>query len=415
MLFNILTKIRSKVRSKPEESVDEEMAFSDVNWEEIDASESYRTIKSRLWSVFLGVWSLGVIYDIYARFVADSGPADFPFFGVIEPLTWLWTLTLAVLVYYALIPLVLNRRMTAYYWKEFRKNKAAVISGLFLVVIFLVGIVGSRVLPDPEPTPGLESQPPAWMTVPDFVTGTDCAGGLDTSGEFPMCQGSWEYPLGTTNSGEDILIASINGMEVSMQVGLIATMISISIAAVVGMTAAYKGGLVDEILMRYVDLEISFPSFFLFLLLAYVFQGSLFLLIMIFGLFGWGISARIIRAEALQRVEEPYIQAAKNAGASTVWTLRRHVLPNVSNSLITAATLTIPTLILSEAAFAFIGLGDPTVYSWGQLIADGRDNLRRAWWISTFPGVFLFFTILAFNFLGDALRDALDPRHGGNG
>lgn len=204
-------------------------------------------------------------------------------------------------------------------------------------------------------------------------------------------------------------------MEVSMQVGLIATMISISVAATVGLTAAFYGGLVDEVLMRYVDIQMTFPTFFLFLLLAYTVGGSLFVLILIFGLFGWGSSARIMRSEALQRREEPYMQAAKNAGASTVWTIRRHLLPNISNSLITAATLTIPGIILAEAAIAFLGLGDASTVSWGRIIAGGRDQLRTAWWIATIPGVFLFFTILAFNFLGDALRDALDPRQGGTG
>jgi peptide/nickel transport system permease protein len=392
-----------------------ESTFETVNWDDIDSSKTVRSTKGLLWSGIVAVWVLGVLFDVYSRHVANTGAAEFPIVGPVAPINWLWSMTLFVLVYYGIVPLVQNRRMTLYYWKEFRKNKAAVISGLFLIVVFVVGIVGRRVLPRPTQDSAIASQPPAWMEVPGFVTGVDCVGGFTGSGANQVCQGSWQHPLGTTNSGEDILVSSIYGMEVSMQVGLISTLMSIAIAAAVGMTAAYKGGLVDEIMMRYVDIQITFPSFFLFLLLAYTFQGSLFLLILIFGLFGWGSSARIIRAEALQRVEEPYIQAAKSAGASTLWTLRRHVLPNVSNTIITAATLTIPGIILAEAAFAFIGLGDPTVYSWGQLIADGRNNLRRAWWISTFPGVFLFMTILAFNFLGDALRDALDPRHGGSG
>jgi peptide/nickel transport system permease protein len=178
----------------------------------------------------------------------------------------------------------------------------------------------------------------------------------------------------------------------------------------VGATAAYAGGWVDEVLMRYVDIQLTFPTFFLFLFLAYLYGGSLFILIMIFGVTGWGGIARIIRSEALQRNEEEYIRAAQSAGASGLYVVRRHMVPNVSNSIITAATLNIPILILSEAALSFIGVGDVTVPSWGQVIASGRGDLSTAWWISTIPGVFLFLTILAFNFLGDALRDALDPR-----
>ncbi|WP_121742225.1 ABC transporter permease [Natronorubrum halophilum] len=389
--------------------------FERVDWEEIDRADASRSKKQTVWFGVVSVWTVGVLYDLYSRFVAETGPAEFPVLETVAAVDWLWSMTLLLLFYYGVVPLYENKRMTKYYWKEFKKNTAAVISGLFLIVIFLVGVIGSRILPAPEPNPGLENQPPVWGSIEAYITGTDCPGGTTVEGGVTMCQGSWQHPLGTTSSGEDILLASIHGMEVSMQVGLIATMMSISIAAAVGLTAAYYGGIVDEVLMRYVDIQMTFPTFFLFLLLAYTFSGSLFVLILIFGLFGWGSSARIMRSEALQRREEPYMKAAKNSGASSFWTIRRHLLPNVSNSLITAASLTIPTIILAEAAIAFLGLGDPTVPSWGRLIAGGRNQLKNAWWISTIPGVFLFFTILAFNFLGDALRDALDPRHGGSG
>lgn len=411
--------------------------FEQVDWDEIDDDGTARSTKRTVWIGVVTLWTIGVLYDGYSRFVADSGPAEFPlvglseaasevtsagtavtappFWGTLSGVDWLWSLTLLVLVYYGVVPLYENERMTKYYWGEFRKNTAAVISGVFLLAVFVTGVVGSRVFREPEPTPGLENQPPVWGSIAAYHSGTECPGGTTTEGGVTMCHGSWQHPLGTTSSGEDVLLASIHGMEVSMQVGLIATLMSVSIAAAVGLTAAYYGGLVDEVLMRYVDIQMTFPTFFLFLLLAYTIGGSLFALILIFGLTGWGSAARIVRSEALQRREEPYMRAAKNAGASSGWAIRRHLLPNVSNSLITAATLTIPSIILAEAAIAFLGLGDPQVPSWGRLIADGRDQLRSAWWISTIPGIFLFCTILAFNFLGDALRDALDPRHGGNG
>jgi len=393
--------------------------FESVDWAEIDSDETERTRKELVWFGTIGLWSVCMLYDFYRRVIAETDPAEFPpvVSGVVDlsftvsPVGWMFSLTLLLLGYYGLVPLYENPRMTKHYWKEFRRNKAAVISLLFLVVIFLVGVVGSRLLERPSPSPGNESLPPVGISVEGFATGVNCPADPTAT----VCEGSWEHPLGTTTSGVDILIASINGMEVSMQVGLIATAISITLAAAVGITAAYSGGLIDEVLMRYVDLQLTFPTFFLFLLLAYTIGGSLFLLILIFGFFGWGSTARITRAEALQRVEMPYVRAARNAGASRWWIIRRHVLPNVTNTLVTAATLAIPGIILAEAAFAFIGIGDATVYSWGQLIADGRGVLGRAWWISTIPGVFLFLTILAINFLGDALRDALDPRQGGSG
>jgi peptide/nickel transport system permease protein len=195
-----------------------------------------------------------------------------------------------------------------------------------------------------------------------------------------------------------------------MKVGLMSAFIVMVIGSLVGTVAAYAGGLVDEILMRYVDIQQTFPSFLLFLLITYLFGSSLFLFILIFGFFSWGNTARYVRSNALQKTEEEYIKAAKATGANTWLIIRRHLIPNTASSIITDMTLLIPSFILFEAAFAFLGLGDPTVPSWGQAIADGRSTLGVAPWISTIPGIFLFVTILAFNFLGDALLDAVNPQ-----
>lgn len=319
---------------------------------------------------------------------------------------WLFIGTLVVIGFYLVLPVVTNKRLSLYYWRQFRRNKAAVLSVVFLGTIFVIGIVIPAVFTSPpEVKPLLAYQPPVFLSV-DASLPIQCVGTVADG----RCHGTWEHPFGTTHQGKDILVMIIYGMQISMKVGLISTLIVIFIASLVGISAAYFGGMVDELLMRYVDIQITFPAFFLYLLLVYLFGGSLFLMILIFGLTGWGGIARIVRSEALQRREEAYIRAAKASGASSLWTIRRHLLPNVSNSVITAATLLIPSFILFEAALSFLALGDPTTPSWGQVIADGRSDIATAWWISTLPGFFLFFTILAFNFLGDALRDALDPR-----
>jgi peptide/nickel transport system permease protein len=373
-----------------------------------------RSRVAALWLGFAGAWLVAVSMTAYTQLVAQSGPAAFPVLGTVPPVDWLWLLTVAVIVRYGVVPLWRAPRIARYYWQQFRRNTAAVVSAAYLAVVFVVGIVGARVVPEPTPTPGLESQPPAFVSVPSYVTGVDCPGGTRMEAGTEVCRGSLAHPLGTTGSGEDLLRAVIHGMEVSMQVGLIATLISIALATAVGLAAAYYGGYVDEVLMRYVDIQQTFPTLFLFLLLAYSLGGSLFLLVLIFGFFGWGNSARLVRGEALQRREELYVRASKAAGASPFWTIRHHLLPNVSNSVITAATLSIPVIIIAEATFSFIGLADPTIPSWGRVISEGQGQLRDAWWISTIPGIFLFCTVLAFNFVGDALRDALDPRHGGD-
>jgi peptide/nickel transport system permease protein len=365
--------------------------FEDIDWDALDGGiGDIGAVDAVIYGVF-GVYVLVLLYDTLvlpsSQATIDVTVAGFRYVWDLTGVDWLFTGTLLVLFFFAVVPLARNRRLSAYYWREFRKNKAAVASLIFLIGIFLVGTVGTIFIEPPTPSFGAISQPPVWQE-----------------------GGSWDYPLGTTQDGSSVLKAVIFGMRVSMQVALIATLISIVIATAVGATAAYGGGWIDEVLMRYVDIQLTFPTFFLFLLLVYLYGGSLFLLIVIFGLTGWGGIARIIRSEALQRNEEAYIQAAKSAGGSTYHVIRRHIVPNVSNSIITAATLNIPFLILAEAGLSFLGLGDPTVPSWGQTIAAGRSQLSDAWWISTIPGVFLFLTILAFNFLGDALRDALDPR-----
>jgi len=404
--------------------------FEEIDWEEIEATASTRSPRQLAWLAVVGVYSVALGLDLYARYgaavyarvvglatgtdhtavdapgwVPAPGPAEFAVVGTVDGVDWLWSLTLLVGLFYVVIPLYENPRMTRYYWQEFRKNKAAVIALCYLAVIFLIGLVVPRVVPPPEVQPLLQYQPPVWGAVPETVP-IECVGPVSDG----LCQGTWTHPFGTTHQGKDILVSVIYGMEISMQVGLIGMFLQLLIAAAVGLSAAYFGGYVDETLMRYVDIQITFPSFFLYLLVVYLFGGSLFLMIIVFGVLGWGGIARIVRSEALQRREEEYVLAAESAGASSLWTIRRHLLPNVSNSVITAATLVIPGLILAEAALAFLGLGDPTIPSWGDIIADGRTDLNRAWWISTLPGVFLFLTILAFNFLGDALRDALDPR-----
>jgi peptide/nickel transport system permease protein len=404
--------------------------FEDVDWDDIEATSGSRSPRQLAWLAIIGVYSVGLALDLYARYAADvyarlvgflggidrtavdapawvpqPGPAEFAVVGTIDGVDWLWSLTLLVGVFYVAVPLYENPRMTRYYWREFRKNKAAVIALCYLAVIFLIGLVVPRVVSPPPVEPLLQYQPPVWGTVAETVP-IQCVGPVSDG----LCHGTWAHPFGTTHQGKDILVSVIYGMEISMQVGIIGMFLQLLIASAVGLSAAYFGGYVDEVLMRYVDIQITFPTFFLYLLVVYLFGGSLFLMIIVFGILGWGGIARIVRSEALQRREEAYVMAAESAGASSRWTIRRHLLPNVSNSVITAATLVIPGLILAEAALAFLGLGDPTIPSWGDIIASGRSDLDRAWWISTLPGLFLFLTILGFNFLGDALRDALDPR-----
>ncbi|WP_312909551.1 ABC transporter permease [Natronosalvus caseinilyticus] len=367
------------------------LEVTSIDWEEYDQGRfrlDRRTIGTYGSLLLVGLlW----LYDYF--YISERLPivdADLGLFDLsLNPnnVDWLFLMTLVAVFWFVGAPLWENKRMTMYYWKKFRQNTAAVLSLYFLTGIFLVGALGPRIIGQPEPDWGNLLAPPVFFG------------------------GTWTHPFGTHRTGEDILEIVVAGAEVSFQVGLIATLFSVVLAAIVGATAAFMGGWADALLMRFVDLLMTFPTFFLIILLIYIYGGSLFLLIVILAFTGWGGTARLIRSEALQRSEEEYISAAEAAGASRAYIIRRHILPNVSNTIITAATLLIPGMILTEAVIAFLGFGDPDVWSWGRIIAAGRGNLGDAWWIATIPGIFLFFTVLSFNFLGDALRDALDPRH----
>ena len=323
----------------------------------------------------------------------------------LEPVDGLLAIALLALARYGAYPLAANPRTARRYWRRFRRNRAAVPSLFVLAAAFAVGLVGPALVDPPELDVFAQYQPPVFATAPTTVTGS-CVGAVVDG----ACHGTWRYPLGTTGDGKGVLRSLVYGTRVSLQVGLITTLVVVAVGTAVGTVAAYSGGLVDSVLMRYVDVQITFPSFFLYLLLLYLYGGSLFLLIVIFGFTSWGGTARLVRSEALQRRAEPYVDAARAAGAGEARVIRRHVLPNVSNTVITNATLLVPQLVLFEATFAFLGLGDASVPSWGRLIAAGRGDLATAWWVSLFPGIALFATVLALNFAGDALRDALDPR-----
>ncbi|AZH25550.1 ABC transporter permease [Haloplanus aerogenes] len=378
--------------------------FETVDWDETGSRLS--TLSRRDRGALLTGLALVVVFLYDYLVLPENRPTiTFPVEWNVTQLDWLFVATLLALVFYVAVPLYDNRRLTAYYWREFRKNRMAVLSLVYLIVVFLIGVVGPLFLDKPTLALDQAYQPPIYLGV-DSTVPVNCVGEVVNG----RCQGTMAHPLGTTGDGKDILVLVIYGMQVSMKVGLISTLLVVTIGTAVGTVAAYGGGLVDELLMRYVDIQLVFPAFFLYLLLTYLFGGSLFMFILIFGLTGWGSIARLVRSEALQRAEEEYITAARSAGAGTLYVIRRHLVPNVSNSVITAATLLIPGFILFEASLSFLSLGDPTVPSWGQVIANGRSDLSTAWWVSTFPGVFLFTTILAFNFMGDALRDALDPR-----
>ncbi len=246
--------------------------------------------------------------------------------------------------------------------------------------------------------------PPPWFTL-EQSTYNASIGGFVTS----VHQGTWAHPLGTDGMGRDMFAMLISGARVSLLVGLLATGIAIMIGALIGITSAYFGGAIDSVLMRATDIFMTFPFLLLLILIVYLFGSSLTLIITAIGLTGWTGTARLVRSETLSLRTREFIMASKALGASHLRIILYHLLPNTLSSIIVLATLSIPGAILAEAALSFIGLGDPQVASWGNILNAGQGSLQTAWWVAVEPGMMLFFTVLAFNFLGEGLREAFEP------
>jgi peptide/nickel transport system permease protein len=217
--------------------------------------------------------------------------------------------------------------------------------------------------------------------------------------------------MGTDGVGRDILSRAIWGGRVSLSIGLISVLISVVISVIVGAVAGFYGGVAGTLLMRFTDMMLVFPPLFLLIAVVSAFGNSVPLLIAILGLTSWQVSARLVRGEILALREREFVLAARAVGADGRRVLVRHILPNVVSVVIIAATIRIPQTIMLEAGLSYLGLGvQPPMASWGNMVADGKGVLTIAWWVSAFPGVFVLLTVLAFNLLGDGLRDALDPR-----
>ena len=273
-------------------------------------------------------------------------------------------------------------------WRRLLRNRMALGCGMYLVVLTVL-CFGAPIIP------GL-----ADPNIPDFDLGPT-----------PPSAAHW---FGTDELGRDLLSRTLYGGRISMLVGFFATLVSLVIGVSYGAFAGYKGGRVDETLMRGVDILYSLPYIFLVILLLTFFSRSLLMLFVALGLVQWLTMSRIVRGQVLSLKQQAFVEAARALGASDRRIIFSHLVPNTLGPVIVYSTLTVPAIMLQEAFLSFLGLGvQPPDASWGTLINEGRLLMTIFPWMVIFPGLALATTLFAFNFLGDGLRDALDPQSRG--
>ncbi len=287
-------------------------------------------------------------------------------------------------------------------WRRFRKHRMALLGAWGLVVLLAFIIGGSLAIPETKANAG---------TLADRLTPPNA-----------------QYWFGTDNTGRDAFSRVVYGGQISLVIGLLAVSLSVTLGTVIGGTAAYYGGWVDSLLMRFTEAMLSIPSLFLLIVLGKylgkdiqtitlfgrTFSGSVGIVVIVIGATSWMYLARIVRANMLSLREMDYIAAAKALGVSDVRIFFAHLVPNTFGAIIVSATLGLAGAIISEAYVSFLGLGvQPPTASWGNMVTQAISFIQRgAWWLWTFPSLFIVYTILCINLLGDGLRDALDPRTG---
>ena len=269
-------------------------------------------------------------------------------------------------------------------WRRFAANRVALVGLVVVVLLCLVAIFANVIAP--------------YSPTEDIFRGMRGVGPL------------WEHPMGFDHLGRDLLSRVIYGSRVALVVGIASSLIAVVIGVAVGATAGYFGGWVDEVLSLLIDTLMAFPLIALLIVLAAVLGPSLVTTVVVIGATVWARYARVVRAEVLSLRQRDFVVAARALGSKDQRVIWRHVIPNVLGSVIVLASLQIGSIIILEAALSFLGLGvRPPTPSWGGTLADGRAYILRYPHIAIFPGLMIVVTVLAFNFLGDGLRDALDP------
>jgi len=271
-----------------------------------------------------------------------------------------------------------------------RKSRAAVVGLIVLGCVVGLAIFADWISPHNPNEQVLEQRlmPPAWLE-----------------------GGSRQHLLGTDHLGRDILSRVIFGSRISLTVGILAVIISGLLGVGAGLMAGFYGRRLDVTIMRFVDIQLAFPFILLALAVIGVLGPGLRNVILVLGVAGWMVYARVVRAQVLSVREREFVEAARAVGASDLRIIRWHVLPNTLAPVIIVGTFAVATCIITEASLTFFGLGvEATIPTWGSMLSDGRAYMGTAWWLTTFPGLAMMLTVLSINLIGDWLREYIDPR-----
>jgi peptide/nickel transport system permease protein len=285
-------------------------------------------------------------------------------------------------------------------WRQFRKHKMAMVGLTLFTFMLLATFIGSPLYPQEI----------------DEIDFSVSGSGM-----------SWDHPFGTDSLGRDMLARMLWGGRISLAVGIIAALVAILLGTAIGATAGFFGNLVDTLLMRLTDMFISLPQVPLLLVISFLYKqffydffqdrtgsgvtGIFVLIVMVIGFLNWMPTARLVRASFLSMKQKEFVEAAEAMGSSRSSQMFRHILPNVMSPIIVAATLGVGAAIITESALSFLGLGFPSdIPTWGSMLYEAKDRFEIAPHEAIFPGTMIFLTVLSINYIGDGLRDALDPR-----
>ena len=270
------------------------------------------------------------------------------------------------------------------FWKRFKRNRLAAAGGIVVLMLFIIALFANVLSPyDPS----------------------------DIDRKHILEPPSQSHPLGTDDLGRDVLSRMIFGSRISLSVGFVAVGIATIIGMIVGAISGYYGRWADSIIMRFIDIMLSIPTFFLILAVIAFIGPGIWNIMIVIGLTSWMGVARLVRAEFLSLKEREFVLAARALGASDIRIIFRHIMVNSMSPVFVSAVLGVASAILVESALSFLGIGiQPPIPSWGNILTLGKDNIEIAWWLSVFPGLAILFTVLAYNLVGEGLRDALDPR-----